>query len=66
MVGDPVAVIVYEPGGTLATSKLAVRTPPYVVLGDIEHGVTRGIETGKPVTEQLVSLRENPDPQTCT
>ena len=63
-VGNPVAVIVYVPRGTLATLKLAVRTPPYVALDDIEHGVTRGVETGKPVNVQPVSVKENPDPHT--
>ena len=29
-VGEPVAVIVYPPDGTLGTVKLAVRMPPYV------------------------------------
>ena len=65
-VGDPVAVMVYVPAGAFATLKLAVKTPPYVALGEIEQGVIRGRETGKPVSVQLVSARENPDPQTCT
>jgi len=58
--GDPVAVIVYVPAGTLTTLKLAVATPPYVGLGVIEQ--EESVLTGEPDSVQLVSLSENPDP----
>ena len=52
----PVAVILYVPGGTFATTKEPdVIVPPLIVQ-------LVGGPTGMPENEQLVSLKENPTP----
>jgi hypothetical protein len=55
----PVAVILYVPGEMLATTKERPRliVPPVIVQ-------VVGTLTGVPDNEQLVSLKENPEPVT--
>jgi hypothetical protein len=56
--GLPVAVIVYTPVATLAITKEAVRVPAEIVQVEVV--------TTLPANEQLVSLDENPEPDTKT
>jgi hypothetical protein len=57
----PVAVIVYTPAGTLATTKLK---PTAIVPPAIVQLV--GLPTGPPDNEHVVSVEENPEPATKT
>jgi hypothetical protein len=54
--GLPLAVITYGPTATLATLKVAFRTPP-----EIEQLV---LLTGSPESEHVPSAAENPKPDT--
>lgn len=65
---NPVAVIVYPPGGTFATSKLPFNTPPYEGSARSAEIEQEGVDTGDPDSLQglPMSNRENPEPQTCT
>ena len=62
----PVAVIVYPPVGTLATSKLPVNIPPndgFAGSAEIEQEGGIIVLTGGPDSVQgPISLIENPDP----
>ena len=56
--GLPVAVIVYAPADTLATTNEAVNVPPEIEQVDEA--------TAPPVIKQEVSRVENPEPETIT